>query len=218
MQRRKRIAFLIVSVVTLASACASVNPVTNVSKYGPADPAEEAKILERYEEAKSSDKDVSDDEVTVFLNALPKGFAGTGMTLAVEEGYDHEVIAQFSMQPNSSMGTFWFTDYRNKGLKTLCHPQVPLTWITLTMWAAVPTTYPCYGNSAADKAAYVEDIRRLAEAAGGDAAIASFMIKYGDKVDGARGFIIRLDPDVETERDGDGDDMPPSDSSPDEWL
>jgi hypothetical protein len=115
-------------------------------------------------------------EVKVLIETLPEG-------MALKDGelvFDHErfemlgkVSAQYKDPGMANLG-FWFYPYQDKdSWRTgLCAWQVPLSWVTLTMWAwLVPTYYPCrvrMGDEEERRAAIIDTMQRATKALGGN--------------------------------------------------
>jgi hypothetical protein len=114
--------------------------------------------------------------VKVLVETLPEG-------MVVRDGaldFDHDryemlgkVSATYKDPSGVNMG-LWFYDYKEseKWRAGLCTWQVPLSWVTLTMWSWLsPTFYPCRvnaGEEEARRADIVETLQRATKSLGGD--------------------------------------------------
>ena len=121
-------------------------------------------------------KEHSADDVKVLVEALPEG-------VTVKEGafaYDHEryellgkVSASYN-DPTLSFIGLWVYGFRagERWRYGLCTWQVPLSWVTFTLWAWVsPTYYPCrvgMGSVEDRRADIVETLQRATKALGGN--------------------------------------------------
>jgi hypothetical protein len=118
-------------------------------------------------------------DVKVLIETLPEGMGLKNGEL----GYDHaryEMLAKVSAEyrdPSLVNLGFWFYHYGQKdSWRTgLCAWQVPLSWVTLTMWSwFVPTYYPCRvgrGEEEDRRAAIVDTLQRATKALGGNLVI-----------------------------------------------
>ena len=184
------------------TGCATLNPVVNVTSLGEANPAHDEEIAERFEATINADAPV-DGSVRVLVDTVPEGLTYSDGQLSVDEGYAHEVLAHFEMTTYDgffSRPTFWFTagffDYEAAWRRGLCWWQVPLEWVTLGFWTAVPTSYPCHPTMFREKEAWVESVKALANAAGASSAIMSYIDADQQEAKGVVGFLIKLDPKV----------------------
>jgi len=183
------------------TGCATLNPVVNVTSLGEANPAHDEEIAESFEETINSDEPV-DGSVRVLVDTVPEGLTYSDGQLSVDEGYAHEVLAHFEMKSYDGVlfPTFYFTagffDYEAAWRRGLCWWQVPLEWVTLGFWTAVPTSYPCHPTIFRSKAAWVESVKALAQSAGASSAIMSYVDADQQEAKGTVGFLIKLDPKV----------------------
>lgn len=183
------------------TGCATLNPVVNVTSLGEANPAHDEEIAERFEETINGDDPV-DGSVRVLVDTVPEGLSYSDGQLSVDEGYAHEVVAHFEMTTYDGFlfPTFYFTagffDYEAAWRRGLCWWQVPLEWVSLGFWTAVPTSYPCHPTMVRSKAAWVESVKALAQAAGASSAIMSYVDADQQEAKGTVGFLIKLDPKV----------------------
>jgi hypothetical protein len=121
-------------------------------------------------------KEHSAEDVKVLVEALPEG-------ITVKDGvfsYDrdqYEMLGKVSADyknPTLPIMGFWVYDYKEgeKWRYGLCTWQVPLSWVTLTLWAWVsPTYYPCrvgMGSDEERRADIVETLQRATKALGGN--------------------------------------------------
>lgn len=118
----------------------------------------------------------SADDVKVLVEALPDG-------MSVKDGefeYDHEryellgkVTADYKDPSGVNMG-LWFYDYKESESwrRGLCVWQVPLSWVTLTLWAwLVPAYYPCRvgaGSEESRREDIIDALRRATKALDGN--------------------------------------------------
>jgi hypothetical protein len=116
------------------------------------------------------------DDVKVLLEMLPDG-------MALKEGqlvFDHtryqmlgKVSAEYRDPSGVNLG-WWFYHYQDKdSWRTgLCAWQVPLSWVTLSMWSwFVPAYYPCrvkFGDEDERRATAIQTLQRATKALGGN--------------------------------------------------
>ena len=118
----------------------------------------------------------SADNVKVLIETLPEGMAVQDGSIA----FDHDryemlgkVSAAYKDPSGVNMG-LWFYGYKEseKWRTGLCSWQVPLSWVTITMWSWLsPTYYPCRvtaGDEEARRADIVETLQRATKALGGN--------------------------------------------------
>jgi hypothetical protein len=130
------------------------------------------------DKAEGMDEHAADD-VKVLVEALPEG-------MAVKDGdfvYDKDryellgkVGAQYKDASMVNMGLWGYGYNGGESWRTgLCVWQIPLSWVTLTMWSwLAPTYYPCrvtVGSEEDRRAHVVEAMQRAAKALGGDLVI-----------------------------------------------
>ncbi len=177
-----------------SAGCATIHMTPEVSKLGPYDGEGEKEIVRKFQEAAAEEIRVSPEEVTVLVNSFPAGIRVDGTTVSVQDGYDHKLIAQFSLATQGF--PIQFLDYKSGWRKGYCYPQVPLGWVTLTIWNIFsPLNWPCHGSYSTEKVELIENARRLAAAAGGDLVVMEFQGVSGrDHASWGRGFIISRDP------------------------
>ncbi|MCH2108519.1 MAG: med21 domain-containing protein [Polyangiaceae bacterium] len=166
-------------------------PKAQYTGVGIADPERDEEIRQEFQAQVKDDTIRKDRQIIVLIDTLPSGFNLSDGVVGVDDGWDHEVLGKFSI---SNFDTHLrFSNYKDGWRKGLCYPQVPLQWLTLTLWTLVPTDYPCHPLISAKKTSVIQDVRALVHAAGGDAAIISYRGQGDDRAVGAGGFIIRLD-------------------------
>lgn len=191
----------------MASACGAVNPQLFLTKYGNADPALEKQIRDDFATMSADTKAVDAEEVAVLVETFPEGLLLDEGSLKVKEGYAHLVIARFTLTPDRGL----FVDYKEAWRKGVCYPQDVLVLATIGLWALLPPNYICWAQGAPDKTEWIEEVRRVASAAGGDLAVISFFaFVEQDRAPGVQGYIIKTDPKVN--RDADPQQLPPRDS------
>jgi hypothetical protein len=173
--------------------CGAVTSRMTFQGFGEADMERDQAIVERF--AQSRDAEEPHAEVKVLLDTIPEGITTDEGSFSVEEDYQHEILGKFAMLPGAGdVLMVWFADYEDGWRKGLCYWQVPLTWITLTLWNVVPTSYPCHTLPFRSKIAIIRDLKRAAAVAGADTVIASFIGATQDEAYGAGGIMIRIDP------------------------
>lgn len=125
--------------------------------------------------AEDMDPHVADD-VKVLVETLPEGMAlKDGQILIDHDRYEMlgKVSATYKDPGAVNMG-LWFYGYKDteKWRTGFCAWQVPLSWVTLTMWSwFVPTYYPCRvaaGNEEERRADIVETLQKATKALGGN--------------------------------------------------
>lgn len=136
----------------------------------------EYKNTSKAAEAAAGMEEHSADEVKVLVESLPEGMTlKDGQIVFDQERYDMlgKVSATYKDPSMVNMG-LWFYGYKEseKWRTGLCSWQVPLSWVTMTMWAwLVPTYYPCRvgaGNEEERRADIVETLQRATKALGGN--------------------------------------------------
>lgn len=175
--------------------CGPLQSEPNFQGFGEADLERDAQVLQRYDELRGDEKPRK--EVRVLLDTIPEGIKLDGGQFSVEEGYQHQIVGKFALAPQGGMFYFmaWFHDYEDGWRKGLCYWQVPLEWLTLGIWTAVPTAYPCFPTPAREKLKLQADAKALAEAAGADTVIMGWFMSLDQKEAlGAAGLLIKLDP------------------------
>ncbi len=182
--------------VLLLGGCAQINSKVEYTGLGVADPASDDQIAQDYKQRIHREpKEVQD--VVVLVDTLPEGFKYDDGVLSVADGFDHDVIGKFRFRMGTASFYFlaWFLDYEDGWRKGLCYPQVPLEWVSMGIWSAVPSSYPCHPGPRT-KAGLVGEAKVLAAAAGGDGVIMGYNSVKQAKALGAEGFIVVLDPEV----------------------
>ena len=118
-------------------------------------------------------------DVKVLVGSIPSGMSLEGGMLKVDpEQYDllGRVEAHLNNPLTANLG-LWVYDYApgERWRVGYCAWQVPLSWVTLTLWALlVPLHYPCkavMGDEETRTATIVETLRRAGKALGADLVI-----------------------------------------------
>ncbi len=166
--------FLPAFAVALASTgCASVAFKPGVQTIG------EYKNTAKVAAAAEDMKPHEGEHVKVLIEAVPEGMAiKAGQLLFDHERYDllGKVTADYKNPGGVNMGV-WVYDYKEgETWRTgLCAWQVPLSWVTLTMWSWLsPTYYPCRvtaGSEEDRRQEIVATLQRTTKALGGDLVI-----------------------------------------------
>ena len=188
--------FLVASLASSSLACGALNPNISYQGMGAANFSRDHKIAERADESEPSDES---DRVVVLIDTIPEGIVVHEGVIRVADGYQHQILGKVRVTPNnhvSLIALFGFPDYESSWRKPFCYPQTVLTYATLTLWAMlVPTSYFCYGAAGISDETVEAKLRAAAVAAGGDLVLAS-MIRVGssEKVFGAAGLIVKMDP------------------------
>jgi hypothetical protein len=161
---------LFLAALALTAGCASVSPTVRTNGFGPNDPTRD----------RAAARDGAGGSVEVIIGALPPGLAAEGENIRVLPGYERtyrvvgRVEADLTRQIASAPTRNWLTswNYDQGWRKGLCWPQVPLKIVTLGLWTAVPTHYPCVtvlpAGEARRQELLVEHLRRGTAAIGGD--------------------------------------------------
>ncbi len=114
-------------------------------------------------------------DVRVLIQTLPEGMVIKDGQLTFDDRY--EMLAKVSANyknPGWAFLGFWFYGYKSSdSWRTgLCAWQVPLSWVTGSLWAFVaPTYYPCrvkMGSEEERRADIVETMQRATKALGGN--------------------------------------------------
>jgi len=175
--------------------CAGIKTMPDLSLFGEADPEKEALLLKKYKnEPKVKDKQA----VQVLVDTVPKGIQVSDGQISSEAEYEHEVLGHFSFRPDfkrESTGALdGFSNYKGGWRKVLCYPQVALSYATFGIWDFIPTSYPCYGHLKQTKQEMIEEAKKMTTATGGNVAVISYIKDNENKVLGAVGYAIKLDP------------------------
>jgi hypothetical protein len=188
--------FFAAALALSTTACGTLNPNLNYQGMGAANFSRDRRVVEKADE---SDGGPSAEHVVVLLDTIPEGIAVKDGIVRVADGYQHEILGKVDVTPNnhvSMIALFGFPDYESGWRKPYCYPQTVLTYATLTLWAlVVPTSYPCYGAPGITEESVERKLRAAAVAAGGDLVLASVLrVGNSDKVFGAHGLIVKMDP------------------------
>jgi len=179
--------------------CGAIQSKIQFQGFGDADLERDQQVVERFEQARDSEAQPGD--VKVLLDTIPEGITVDAGSFTVDEEYQHEILGKFTLLPGDGDNLMlWFADYEDGWRKGLCYWQVPLTWVTLTLWNVVPTSYPCHTDARRSKIEIIRDLKRAADGAGADAVVASFIFASQEEALGAGGIMLRLDPRM---KDGD---------------
>ena len=159
--------------VLAASGCATVNFRPGVQTIG--EYKNTAKVAEAADDMKSKEGAA----VKVLIEAVPEGMAIKDKSLV----YDHtrfellgKVSADYKDPSAVNMG-LWIYDYKEgeSWRGGLCTWQVPLSWVSLTLWSWLsPTYYPCRvgaGSEEDRRQEVVSTLQRATKALGGDLVI-----------------------------------------------
>jgi hypothetical protein len=152
------------------TGCASLTFSPNVKSVG-----EYKNMSVASEEAKEM-TDTKAKEVKVLVGTIPEGMDLDHETLRVDPA-KYELLGRVEANLNNPLAAnmgLWVYDYARDERWRLgyCAWQVPLSWMTLTLWAWLsPTHYPCkatMGDDEARTANIVETLRRAGKALGAD--------------------------------------------------
>jgi hypothetical protein len=169
-----KIAFILLA-AGLGTGCASinfrpdVNPVGDISNDAPRDVIADGM---RWQDA---------SDVRVLQGNLPPGVAvGPDGSVTIQNPR-YQWVGNVSASPKEPAAAnlgFWFYDYPEdqSWRKVYCGVQVPLSWVTLSLWSWLsPTYYPCRvlesngsGDVDARKARIISTLRKAAKAVGGN--------------------------------------------------
>jgi hypothetical protein len=167
------------------SGCASVGPYA-LFRSTTANPDHDNRVMADYEVHKNNPVYA---DVTVIESDGKESLTIAEGNLAKFRGADLEVIGKFDLKPDSY--TPWtFANYSSLPRKLLCWPQVPLMWITLGVWIAVPTSYFCWSRTPGKRDAWMAWIKQLVDSAGGDAGVVTFT-GAGDEIETVSGYVVR---------------------------
>ncbi|MEW5742987.1 MAG: hypothetical protein AB1938_28990 [Myxococcota bacterium] len=173
---------------TLSTGCAALTPrPTSYTAFGEADPARDKSVLDGFDKLSEAPQS-SRPEVKVLVDTLPVGVDVKDGTITVENGAPYELVGKFAI---GTKGGF-FPDYKDGWRKGLCYPQQPLMAVTLLIWAAVPTYWPCFASGTMSRADAIEAAKTLAWSAGANLVLLSYA-GQGDEVGGSVGFLLKTD-------------------------
>jgi hypothetical protein len=190
---RKNIILMVIVTMVVAAGCAPLHMQANFSHMGEANPTLDQTINDQYEEVRDQPTQGA-SEVKVLVDALPEGLSFNDGVIANQDGFGHQILGKFSIGPDHGA----FPEYRQGWRKGVCYWQQPLVWVSLTLWMMVPTYYPCFTTGLNPKQTIIDEVKRLAQVAGGDLAVISY---FGVSMDarearGAAGFILKIDPQM----------------------
>jgi hypothetical protein len=166
-------ASLAVGSLALLSGCASANFAPRIDAIG--EYRDTTAASERADSMSSSEA----EDVRVLVGTLPEGMRVEHDQLAVDSSR-YEVVGRVSADFKAFGLTWlgwWFYDYpEGQGWRNAyCGVQVPLTWVTLSLWTFVPLHYPCAvveGSSTSAvgdrRARIIKTLQKATKAAGGD--------------------------------------------------
>lgn len=161
-------------VLGFASGCAAVTFRPGVQAAGGSEDA--SKVVEAAMQLPPG----SAEDVKVLVQTLPEGMRAARGRIT----YDHDryvllgkVNATYNSATLANVG-LWFYDYSHKESwkRGYCAWQVPLSWVTGTVWSFLPFYYPCrvsFGEESDRRDAIVEVLQRATKALGGNLVIVS---------------------------------------------
>jgi hypothetical protein len=161
--------------------CASVSFRPKVESVG------EYKNTKALSEAADNMKNADAEDVKVFIHRLPEGMkTDNAGTLSFDEAvYEPlgKVHAEVHNPTMANMG-WWFYSYKEgeKWRTGLCAWQVPLGWVTFSLWSWLsPTYYPCHVGASDDdlRDEMIATLRRATKAAGGNVLVVSSFGPFG---------------------------------------
>lgn len=169
-----RIRFFSVLMLTL-SACSHASFSPRIEYFG------EYKNSRRLEKQAAAMPIADAESIVVSMGQLPRGVELKDGAISVAPDADVELVAKISAQmnfPGMLGGNEWFYDYDESQAwrKGFCYWQVPLSWITVGMWAYLsPLSHPCKvyegsSISAVDgrKERMIDMMKRATKVVGGD--------------------------------------------------
>lgn len=163
-------ALLLAAIALLATGCASVTFAPKVESVG------DYKDMRAYAKATEDVKPTEAKDVRVIMGALPEGMRAHDGVLEVDHER-YEVLGKVSADLNNPLAAnmgVWVYDYKPEERWRLgyCAWQVPLTWVTLGLWAWVsPLHYPCkapLGDDEERKQEIISTLQRATKALGGN--------------------------------------------------
>ena len=116
------------------------------------------------------------DDVKVLIGTIPPGMRVDRDMLVVDPDA-YEILGRVEANLNNPLTAnlgLWIYDYApgERWRTGYCAWQVPLSWVTFTLWAWVsPTHYPCKATMGSDEertASIVETLKRAGKALGAD--------------------------------------------------
>jgi len=162
--------FAALALAFVTTGCASVTFSPKVESVG------DYKDLRAYAKATEDVKPAEAKDVRVIMGALPEGMRAHDGVLEVDtERY--EILGKVSADLNNPLAAnmgIWIYDYKpeERWRVGYCAWQVPLTWVTLGLWAWVsPLHYPCkapMGDDEERKQEIVATLQRATKALGGN--------------------------------------------------
>lgn len=135
-------------------------------------------------------------QVQVVINGIPEGTFLQDNRLIVQEESTHQILGTFYVsRPIDSWPLIKFDDYEGNWRKYLCWPQVPLNWVTLTLWRYLsPTAWPCHTLSPYSLNDLSYMAQALANEVGGNLVVAKVHFSYdGLEMIALSGYILRKD-------------------------
>lgn len=134
--------------------------------------------------------DTADPGIEVWVGKIPAGIEVREGVISVQEGVPYEILGKASVMFDSG-SQFAFPDYEDGWRKGLCYWQVPVTWLTLGLWAVVPLNYPCSVKSPREKEDVLTATRNLVKKVGGHFFVGDYLFETEDHAVGVMGFVVR---------------------------
>jgi hypothetical protein len=154
----------------LTTGCASVTFSPKVESVG------DYKDMRPYAAAAGDVKPKDAKDVRVIMGALPAGMRAHDGVLEVDHER-YEVLGKVGAELNNPLAAnmgIWVYDYKpeERWRVPYCAWQVPLSWVTFTMWAWLsPLHYPCkapLGDDEERKQEIITTLQRATKALGGN--------------------------------------------------
>jgi len=198
--------FSVAMLAAVLPGCALVHRGAAFTSFGEPDPGGDFRIRERFDAVVEQGDPLSAhaESVQVLLRTLPPGISGNNGVISVDPGWAHRVVGTAAVAPGR--GSI-FSPYRSRTLRTVCHPQVVLTFATLGAWSLVPTMYPCFVKRPLPTDEILIEAKRLTSLAGGNAIVGEWIsldVERGTAL-GFEGTVLWLeDPKSRPGTPGDG--------------
>jgi hypothetical protein len=191
---------LLLRVVILLSALAlggcatlavSANPV-EYKTFGDAETViqRQKDVLERFQKVRAKPPADQIARVKVLQDTVPEGVEIKDGTISIKPGAPYTLIGKFRLKAQGA-STLWFYDYDPSWRKPYCYWQVPLTWVTISLWQwLVPISYPCMGG-ALGRTAAIEQVKTLAAVAGANLVVLAMKNANDEQVSEVDGILLR---------------------------
>ena len=165
----------LLAVLAAGAGCASINYAPRVVSVGTGEYRDTRGLDEKAANVSAAEA----ARVKVYFDGLPDGMTSQNGKL-VWDPARYEVVGRVGVtikNPGFANVGWGFYDYAQdqSWRKAYCWWQVPLSWLTIGIWAILPLYYPCWvlpeSDPAVRKDRIVQSVRRAAYALGADVVV-----------------------------------------------